>query len=486
VKAAVLHRAIREFAESGDLPVFPELSARIAAITDDLNASVQDLAALVLQDQILTGKVLSVANTPFYGIGQQVSTVTKAVLVLGFTAIRNIVLVVSVTDGLARRFAGRDLADIWVHSLGCGAAARLLADRAGVDPERAMIAGLLHDVGRLFLHLRFPDECREIDAAVAAGTPFLEAERVLLGISHQEVGAELLAAWRLPEVFVAVAGGHHVPEVASDPFARERKLIHLADAIASRALGRPGLPDRERRGGRIDVLGFAEKAFAIPAAEVQAVAAELSRHVREIARALAMPIDPADLPSPAVPGPPPEALDPAKVAEKMARQLALLHEISTLAVDEAARVDQVLQAILEGIYRGIGFDRVFLFVLERPPRALAAKMGLGRDAPEVARGLRVPLDEGGLLAEVVATGRSFNVLDADSLLYGATPPLEVRGRLGVDAFAVTPLAVGAEVVGCVLADNVASRQVIADQDLASMRTFANLANLTLRFGRARK
>jgi HD-like signal output (HDOD) protein len=476
-----IEREVQDFVKASELPVMPILWERINKITSDSKSSARDLAEAVLQDQVLTGKVISVANTPFWGIGQKVTTITKAVLVLGFTAIRNVVFMVSIADGMMKHFSGPAFNRIWVHSIGCGVAARLLAIRLKTDPEQAMIAGLLHDCGSLFLLYRYAEEFKAAKLRARENWNSLDVEREMFGLTHEEVGGMLARAWGLPDIFVAVCKGHHAIRSGGELFLFERKIIHLANSISWHVLSASEMKLEDRKKNLTILLRFASQEFSISSQEIKDISAELTKHVEEISRSLDMDLK-VGIPKPEeVKKQTPKQIDPAVSAQKITRQIAMLHEISSLAVDKSVDFDSLLQAVIEGIYRGIGFDRVFLMVKTNTGRSMVGKMGLGHDAPTLYHKIRINLaaTKPGLLATVADTGKSFNVLEAGSPLYDSLPDLEVSDLLKVDAYAALPMTRGAETIGCILLDNTASSQVITDADLVSVETLLNLVNMAL-------
>ena len=477
-----IEREIQDFVKASELPVMPLLWERVNKITSDRKSSAHDLSEVILQDQVLTSKVISVANTPFWGIGQKVTTITKAVLVLGFNTIRNLVLMVSVSDGMMKHFSGPVFNTIWIQSIGCGVAARSLAHRLGTDPEQAMIAGLLHDCGRLFLLYSHPQEFRIAAARVREGAGLMAAEREVYGCTHEDVGGLLAKTWGLPDIFVAVCGGHHLVKSGRGPYEKERKIIYLANGIATHVLAGARMPVEERRKSLEKFLEFGLKELSISRKDFKDISSELIQHIEDVAESLEMDLNLGVHKTEDEKKETARQAKSMKDAEKMTRQMAMLHEISSMALDPCVSMDSILQAVTEGIYRGIGFDRVFLIMKAENGRTLTGKMGMGHDAPNLYHQIRVNLaaPEPGLLAAAFDSGKSYNVLDTASPLYNSLPELEIMDILKSDSFAILPISRGDEVIGCVFMDNIVSGQVIGDADLTSVGTLLNLVNMALK------
>ena len=135
-----------------NLPTIPTVLAKILQLVDAETASGKELIAVVERDQALTGKLLRLANSAFFGQSRRVATIPRAVVLLGFSTVRNLALSVKVWETLGAGVARSRLEELWRHAVAVAMATKALATRlrAG-DPEEAFTAGLLHDVGRLLL-----------------------------------------------------------------------------------------------------------------------------------------------------------------------------------------------------------------------------------------------------------------------------------------------------------------------------------------------
>ena len=135
-----------------DLPTLPRTVLKITELVNDPKSSAKDLAKVITDDQILTARLLKLVNSSFYGLPQRISTVTGAIVLIGFDAIRNLLLTTSVFD----LFAGRNKKkqqkqeQFWDHSLGCAVGAKVIGNYLRYDNiEELFVAGLLHDIGKI-------------------------------------------------------------------------------------------------------------------------------------------------------------------------------------------------------------------------------------------------------------------------------------------------------------------------------------------------
>src|SRR5262245_16720514 len=213
-----------------NLPTIPTVLAKILQLVDAETASGKELIAVIERDQALTGKLLRLANSAFFGQTRRVATIPRAVVLLGFSTVRNLALSVKVWETLGAGVARSRLEELWEHSVAVAIATKALATRlrAG-DPDEAFTAGLLHDVGRLLLAMRFRDEYwRAVGSAGEAdAVARLEAEQ--LGVDHAEVGGWILEAWRLPPALVELVVHHH----AEAPRPGPGGLLAMADRLVA-------------------------------------------------------------------------------------------------------------------------------------------------------------------------------------------------------------------------------------------------------------
>ncbi len=219
-------------AEVDVLPSLPTIVDGLVRAMGKEDVSVDELVDGIAGDQALVARVLRVANSPFYGVQNKVSSVHDAIVVLGFRAVGSLVLAASVTGYFSPPAGyGFDLRGFWRHGIGAALAARALARKVGLDAETGFTAGLLHDIGRLMLVTRHTPVYAEVMAACAGeDCPVCEAERRILGFDHAQAGEILARRWRFPAEIVRAVALHHAPEpVRECTFA---DIAHVADALA--------------------------------------------------------------------------------------------------------------------------------------------------------------------------------------------------------------------------------------------------------------
>src|SRR5579863_8292082 len=172
---------------------------------------VQRIVDLVSCDESISAQCLRVANSALYFRSREVKSVHGAIVVLGVRQIREILLSCSLLNLLPKQNWVIDPLIFWEHSLGCGLVSRFCARKARYrDPERAYLAGLLHDLGELVNMMSFQEEFRAAtQLARSEGIPLHQAERSALGFTHCDTGKILAEHWRLPEDIAEVVEHHH-------------------------------------------------------------------------------------------------------------------------------------------------------------------------------------------------------------------------------------------------------------------------------------
>jgi HD-like signal output (HDOD) protein len=223
------------------LPALPTIAMEVVEMVDNPKTSASKLGRLISTDQALTAKVLKIANSPFYGFPRKISTIDFAIIVLGYDALKEIVISISLVSSLQKKSDSMfDAKVFWDHAITSGVLARRLARDLGYRVSgEVFVGGLLHDMGISVLHRYFKNEFKRITEIVReTDLTALEAEESVLGVTHGEIGGWLAERWNLPDHLVEAITLHHQPTHAvqnKDLVA----LIHCADVFACRMNGTP-------------------------------------------------------------------------------------------------------------------------------------------------------------------------------------------------------------------------------------------------------
>lgn len=229
-------RKLREVIDQiEDLPTLPSVVTRLLAMVEKPDTTAEDINALISQDPSLTAKVLKLVNSAFYGFSRRISTVTEAVVILGFDTVKSLVLSASVFEVFKGEGSENfDRVGLWEHSIATGVAGEIVGKKLRVpNPEEIMVGGILHDIGKIVIDIHFREKLPEIFAYVQDhNCLMLEAEREILGVGHPEIGGWLSETWNLPEDITCGIKFYPRPMEAPQDHRFLPLLIHIGDILA--------------------------------------------------------------------------------------------------------------------------------------------------------------------------------------------------------------------------------------------------------------
>ncbi len=217
------------------LPPAPTIATQLLDHFKDDDHNVDHVVELISQDPSLTVEVLKRCNSAFFSGGESVSDMFQAVTRIGFYEIYCMVMSMLAlrTLALAEATGNKDTGVLWQHSVITAVAAGTLAWYSGDDEATAYTTGLLHDVGKLIIISAEPAAYEQIANETGLSGPlFLEMESSLLGVTHAEIGARLLARWSLPGNIVAAVLHHHASPAAAVSAERLTAILKVADTLA--------------------------------------------------------------------------------------------------------------------------------------------------------------------------------------------------------------------------------------------------------------
>ncbi len=217
-----------------DLPTIPQVLAKVSTVVNNPKSSAKDLAKIISEDQVLTARLLKLVNSSFYGFPQKVTTVTGAIVLLGFEAIRKLVLSTSLINILQVNHNAKEAArELWDHALCCGIVAKLIGEKTKyTDAEELFVAGLLHDIGKVVQLNFFYDDYYEITKRSKIEN--IESRLIevdVFGIGHDQMGVLLARYWNLPKKLEDAMGFHHTPFQANNNQVIV-SIVHVANVLA--------------------------------------------------------------------------------------------------------------------------------------------------------------------------------------------------------------------------------------------------------------
>lgn len=220
-----------------NLPILPALQNQLTAELRKEDPSIERVGEIISRDIGMTAKILQLVNSAFFGLAQPVSNATEAALYLGLNTIRSLALSVGVFSQYDQKLCKSFSLDVLArHSWMTGVLARQVAQLERKDSkmlEQCFLAGLLHDIGQLVLAFGLHEEYSEVIAKSSKeNLPVWQVEQELLGATHADVGAYLLALWGLPNPIIEAVAMHHQPAQCVEPEFSPAIAVHAADVFA--------------------------------------------------------------------------------------------------------------------------------------------------------------------------------------------------------------------------------------------------------------
>lgn len=209
-----------------EVPAMPNVIIKALSIVKDPEAGAKELAGIISCDQSLSTKVLSLVNSAYYGFPQQITSINRALALLGMMKAKNII----VTVAMRPLIISQGDKTLWEHSIKTAVASEHIAKYLKLmDPDEAFVIGFLHDIGKIVLNIQSPEYMEKIRQLVQDGSNSVEAEQMFFETDHTQMGSLLAKKWQLPILLNNVIKYHHQPEMSSMPSACS--LVQLADML---------------------------------------------------------------------------------------------------------------------------------------------------------------------------------------------------------------------------------------------------------------
>ncbi|MCP4581275.1 MAG: HDOD domain-containing protein [candidate division Zixibacteria bacterium] len=467
----------QKFEMYSQLPSIPQSIVRIKKISKNPKASAADLANCILSDHHLTSRVLHMANSAFYGTyAGKVSTVTHAIMVMGFRAVQNIAISMAIY-GVVNKLAKNSKFDInsfWIRSLSSGVAAKHLAHliKQPKIAETAFIAGFMHDIGQPILAGIFPDKYGEITRLNPMSSEIYKTEQILLGINHMTAGEYIAGKWNLPDNLTKAIAKHHRINMP----AKEKSenilidIVYLADMLAYFIINdtAPDSPEYLKAIDKTQTLVDVSNESMID------LLLTCRTHVTEIAEDLKVSIK--------------EEVD--KVKQHKSDSLAIRQELdskeiqlaflqnTTSALMEAQTNDETLQIICEALFQGLQMGRVILFEYQVSRQTFNGKVGFGFDSQDIVQGMSFSIKDG-MFEHILKTGSAISVVGEDFKMYGFKHTQDEIDLLAPRAFAIIPIKIINEVKYVLFIDAPDNEKPIDDNIFRSVVALTNQGAMTI-------
>jgi HD-like signal output (HDOD) protein len=536
VKQSTIDFLLRRMRHKSDFPALSESVSTINKITGSDKESISQLSSTILKDFSLTNKILRLVNAAYYrqAGGGNISTVSRAVLVLGFDAIRNIAITVMLFEHLQNKGNANQLKDEFLRANLAGILAKEIgAKTAARDVEQAFICAMFHNLGRLLSQYYFPEESEQIKRIIEQKACLEEAASIqVLGISYEDLGIGIAHTWGFPSLIVnsmralppgSIRKPNNVEErlrilssfsnelcqvIADAPPEQRQKQLRKAAARYSETIA---ISEQDLRltleKSFAEVIRFAgvihlnlqQTPFGrqIKARSVESAGAGYpSTESGGVSRAglaavgatggdenVAETVLSDTVLAGVVDGPltsgDASLVDAGGAAEAIL--MAGIQDISNTLVEDF-KLNDVLRIILETMYRAKGFKRVILCIRDGRNNSMLGRFGFGPDAPEKAKHFNFPLT---FTPDIFHAALSKNVdiliSDTNDPKIAARIPEWFRKGVGAETFVIFPLCIKGNPVAMIYADcDGAGEIVIPEKELSLLRTLRNQALLAIK------
>lgn len=518
-KQATLDFLLRRMRHKSDFPALSESVSAINKIASSETESINKLSNSILKDFALTNKLLRLVNSAYYrpAGGGSISTVSRAVIVLGFETVRNIAITVLLFEHLQNKTNANQLKEEFLRVNLAGILAKDLATTSQMrDLEQAFICALFHNLGRLLSQYYFPEETDEIRRVMEqreCGDD--QAALQVLGISFQDLGIAIARQWGFPSLIVNTMRKLEAGPVRK-PATQEDRLRVLA-GLSSELCRVIGLPADQRDKEMRKVVARFKDPVAVDQKTidetVQRSIVEVSEFARIIHLNLKQTVFGRQLRSFVAPGEGGAEStqsglgdtlgdtllaqgDPlgyeadeagetggAKAEDAQAVLTAGIQDISNTLVD-GFKLNDILRIILETMYRAMGFKRVLLCIKDPRANCMQGRFGFGPEANDLAKVFRFPLS---FTPDIfhVGTSKGVDILisDIDDPKIAARIPDWYRKAAAAKTFVIFPLNIKTNPVALIYADkDEAGSIVIPEKELSLLRTLRNQAVLAIKQG----
>jgi HD-like signal output (HDOD) protein len=222
------------------LPTLPVVVNNVLKVAGASDSSANDLAGIILNDQAISNKILRLANSSYYGMSAQISSIPRAIAVIGFNEVVGLTIGMSVFSAIPTRrinSTSLDMEGLWMHAIGVGTAAKIIVRQLEKESsEQIFLAGLLHDMGKIVFSVYFPEEYSNVlRSAEEDKVPLINKEKEILGTDHEILARLLMTQWNFPDSITLPATSHHNYTNCPLEHLRSARIIQLADIVCHRS-----------------------------------------------------------------------------------------------------------------------------------------------------------------------------------------------------------------------------------------------------------
>lgn len=495
-----LENLLERMNEGGDFPALSHTISELNKAVSDEGGHSNALTEIILRDVSLTNKLLRLVNAAHYGTftGQPISTISRAVVILGFDAVRDAAVSLLLFEHLENHAQAEELKGEAVESFFCGTLGRMLATSAGIrDGEEAFISALFRNLGRLMARFHFFEESESIALHMADQALSEEAAaRLVLGVDYDQLGLAIARQWHFPPSILQAMTpiGAGPVKTASSSHGRLQVVANLAQEL-HRTYARNLPPDQQKQAMNALCERFKDAAkVSLESLEetvhqaAQAVQAEARIIRTDVNRSpmlqrLLKPTHPGTVPAAAEmdailtdsdPGQSDNDTDPASILAQG------MQDMTSLILGEY-QLSDVLKMVAELFYRCGSFDHVLICTLDRPSQSLVGRVGFGPQVERLRTAFRIPLSFApDVFHAALSKGQDILISDATAdNIRNRIPAWHARSS-NAHAFLLLPITLNGKPLAMLYADRQNEPLQLSGQILGMLKALRNQATLAIR------
>lgn len=520
---------LRRMQTESDFPALSEAIGAINRIAASDREGVNELSNNILKDFALTNKLLKLVNVAFYNQvgGGSISTISRAVVILGFDAVRSIALSLILFDNLENKAHAQQLKEEFVKVLYAGMLAREMASKAQVkDAEEAFISAMLHNLGRMLAMFYFPEETAAIGQLIQAeGLSDAKASTQVLGLSFENLGMEIATNWGFPDQLVL-----SMKKLPREKIKKSQNTIDSLRVLASFSNELceviHSTPDADRPKALVKLTARFSGSLAVTEKQLCGL---MEKSMQDIAQfALAMNVNLshstfaqqaskwAGMPAPTAPperetdagyspdadtqtavdatlqdehGPIPDAQSaevdgiPQRTSEEARAVLTSgLQDVGNSLIDDDISINDILRMILEAMYTGMGFEHVVLCIKDGRHNTMCGKFGFGDDVQSLVKAIDFPIaGQPDVFLVALQNNADILITDIDDPQIATRIPAWYRQNVSARTFVLFPVIVKGKPVGLIYADRPRPGDItIPEKELSLLKSLRNQAVLAIR------
>lgn len=501
-KESTLQFLLRRMRHKKDFPAMPQQISEIASSTNDRSdASANILANKILRNYSLSTKLLRLVNSPVYGqYGGRISTVSRAVVILGFKEVRMAAMGLMLFDHLQNSQQSTMIKEASVNSMMSGSIARELSPELNVeDTEESYICSMFHHFGRLLSMFYFPEEANIINNNIESKkVKESQASAEVLGLSYEELGIGIAKAWHLPLPIMRsmksiTTSNINKPETEDD---KNIQLSNFSNNLCD--IIQKTNPDTIKS-AISSLLKKYENSIDLTPKQLNSFISKAISHVREYAGIFGLniaesnfmrnielwvsdkPIEKKETETTIVNNS--ESTIVAKSSEIGTRGIDLLNSVQEISdsIIEGASLNDAMIMVIETLYSGFNFTRVMFCMINRKNATVDARFGFGKDIDDLLKTFQIPIRREADIFNMALTKHQDYIIDnIDDPEISDLIPDWYREKMMTKSLVIYPIVINKVAMGFIYADNVTPTNLSQHEQISIIKTLRNQVIFAIR------